>query len=56
MAVPVATWFYFLSLRVMSAKLLGIALMIGLYGAWLFMKGMIMFCAPKSEPGDMGDK
>jgi hypothetical protein len=56
MAVPVATWFYFLSIRVMSAKLLGIAIMIGLYGMWLFMKGMIMFVSPKSEPGDIGDK
>lgn len=56
MAVPVAAWFYFLSIRVMSAKLLGLAMVIGLYGAYLFLKGMIMFVSPKSEPGDVGDK
>jgi hypothetical protein len=56
MAVPVASWFFFLSLRVIPMKLFAITIMIGLYGMYCLLKGVIMFVSPKSEPGDIGDK
>jgi len=37
-------------------KLFAVTVAVGLWGAWWFLKGMIMFCAPKSEPGDVADK
>jgi hypothetical protein len=55
-AVPIAAWFYFLSLRIIPAKLFGLTLMVGLYGMWLFIQGLVMFMSPKSEPGDVGAK
>jgi hypothetical protein len=55
-AVPIASWFYFLSLRIIPAKLLGLTIMVGLYGMWLLIRGLIMFISPKSEPGDVGAK
>jgi hypothetical protein len=30
--------------------------MVGIYGAYCFLKGMIMFFSPKSEPGDVSEK
>lgn len=57
MAVPVATWFFFvLELHFVEAKILGLTILVGLYGLYSFMKGSIMFLSPKSEPGDVGDK
>ena len=37
-------------------KLFAVTIMVGLYGAYLFVKGTIMFCAPKSEPGDVSSQ
>ena len=37
-------------------KLFAVTIMVGLYGAYMFVKGTIMFCAPKSEPGDVSDQ
>jgi hypothetical protein len=34
-------------------KLFAVTIMVGLYGGYMFVKGAIMFCAPKSEPGDV---
>jgi len=36
--------------------LLGLAVMVAVYGAWLCLKGTFMILAPKSEPGDLADK
>jgi hypothetical protein len=30
--------------------------MVGLWGVWLLLNGIIMFLAPKSEPGDLADQ
>ena len=56
MAVPVAAWFYFLTLRIIPVKLFALTVMVGLYGLYLLLSGVIMFVAPKSEPGDLGAK
>jgi hypothetical protein len=37
-------------------KLFAVTIMVGLYGAYMFVKGVIMFCAPKSEPGDVSSQ
>jgi hypothetical protein len=37
-------------------KLLGMAVLTGLYGVWQFINGGLMFIAPKSEKGDVADK
>ena len=36
-------------------KLLGIAFAVGVYGGWLFLKGLLMLLAPKMETGDVAD-
>jgi hypothetical protein len=57
MVFPVAAWFFFLiELRFLPVKLWALTLMVGLYGAYCFLKGMIMFFSPKSEPGDVSEK
>lgn len=57
-AVPVV--FYFVAVAKAGdfapMKLFAITIMVGLYGAYLFVKGTIMFCAPKSEPGDVSSQ
>ena len=37
-------------------KLFAVTIMVGLYGAYMVVKGAIMFCAPKSEPGDVSSQ
>jgi len=56
MCVPLVALVVFHQIGMVSIKLLGIAFLIGLYGAWLLLKGTIMFVSPKSEPGDVADK
>ncbi len=51
--VPIAAWFIFASARFIPMKLFALTIMAGLYGAWMALKGTIMFFAPKSEPGDV---
>ena len=40
----------------MPIKIMGIAIAIGLYGAWLLINGIIMVAAPKMESGDLADQ
>ena len=56
MCVPVIAWIYFSSIGVIPLKLFGATCVVGVYGAWRFLKGTIMFVAPRSEPGDVADK
>lgn len=56
MCVPLGALVVFHQIGVFSAKLFGLALMVGLYGVWLLIKGSIMFVSPKSESGDVADK
>jgi len=57
-SVPVI--FYFVAIAKAGdfapMKLFAFTIMVGLYGAYLFVKGTIMFCAPKSEPGDVSSQ
>ena len=57
-AVPVI--FYFVAVAKAGdfapMKLFAFCIMVGLYGAYLLIKGAIMFCAPRSEPGDVSSQ
>lgn len=55
-AVPVATYFIFASIGVMSLKLLGLAVAVGLWGGWILFKGIFMVAIPDSEHGDVADQ
>ncbi len=54
--VPIAAWVGFMSIGFIPMKIFAVTVMVGLYGAWLLMKGTFMFVAPKSEPGDVADQ
>jgi len=57
MCVPVASFFIFMAvIGSLPLKLFAATVAVGLWGAWLFLKGMIMFISPKTEPGDVADK
>jgi hypothetical protein len=56
MCVPVVALIVFLSMGIFPLKLFAVTLMIGTYGAWQLLKGVIMFVAPKSEPGDVAEQ
>jgi hypothetical protein len=56
MAVPVVALLMFARLHVVSLTLLGLAIAVGLWGAWMFLRGSIMVLAPKLETGDVSDK
>lgn len=56
MCVPVVALVVFLSAGYLPIKLFAVTLMIGTYGAWQLLKGVIMFLAPKSEPGDVAEQ
>lgn len=55
MCVPVIALLYFLSIHIIPTKIFGLTLMVGLYGFYLFVKGILMAVAPKSEQGDVAD-
>jgi hypothetical protein len=54
--VPVVAWFIFQSVGIIPMKIFALTIMVGLYGAYMILKGTIMFTAPKSEPGDVSDQ
>ena len=56
MCVPVIAFLYFLHIRFMPAKIMGLAAAIGLYGVWLVVNGIIMVAVPKMESGDLADQ
>jgi len=51
--VPVAFYLVCTHMGVLPMKLFGLTIMVGLWGAYMLLKGLIMFFAPKSEPGDV---
>jgi hypothetical protein len=53
--VPVIAWVFFLHIGVIPVKLMGIAVMIGLWGCWQALNGSIMLVAPKMESGDVAE-
>jgi len=52
MCLPVFTWLYLL----VSWKLLALTVMGGVWGLWMFIKGLFMIASPTSESGDVADK
>ncbi len=56
MCVPVVAFFIFTSIGFIPLKPFAVTLMIGVWGAWMVLKGTIMFLAPKSEPGDVAEQ
>ncbi len=56
MAVPVVAILIFAFYHVVLISLLALALAVGLWGAWIFLRGSIMLLFPKTESGDVSDK
>jgi hypothetical protein len=57
MALPVVSWIYFaIQYKFIPLKLWSLTLMVGIFGIYWFLKGMIMFFSPGSEPGDVSEK
>ena len=54
--VPIVALIIFLSIGVIPLKLFAVTIMIGLYGAYTALKGILMAVAPKSERGDVADQ
>jgi hypothetical protein len=56
MWVPVIAFIIFRSVGFMPLKLMGAAILIGVYGVYLEIMGLLMAIAPKSEKGDVADQ
>lgn len=56
MCVPVVAFIYFSGTGFFPLKTLGAAVGVGLWGAYIFLKGSLILLAPRSEPGDIADK
>ena len=54
--VPIIALLIFLHIGVILMKLFGLTLMVGLYVAYLVIRGILMAVAPKSELGDVSDQ
>lgn len=54
--VPIISWFIFLSMRVIPVKIFAVTIMVGLYGVYLFLRGLIMLLSPRAEHGDVADQ
>ena len=53
MFVPVVAWSAHVAM--ISLKLMGGAIAVGLWGCWLVLNGIIMLVAPKLESGDVAE-
>jgi hypothetical protein len=56
MAVPIVAILIFAYFHVVLITLLALAIAVGLWGVWMFLRGSIMLLFPKSESGDVSDK
>jgi hypothetical protein len=56
MWVPVIAFIVFRSIGYMPLKLMGACILVGVYGAYLGLNGILMAVAPKSEKGDVADQ
>jgi hypothetical protein len=55
MCVPVIAFLFFAHFRYFPIKLLAVAGMVGLYGAWEALNGTFILVAPKMESGDVAE-
>ena len=54
--LPIVTWIFFVAvIHLIFIKIWAITLMVGLYGMYCLIKGVIMFFSPGSEPGDVSE-
>ncbi len=56
MCVPVIALVIFLAIGYIPYKIMGAAAVVGVYGVYLVIKGLLMALAPKSESGDVADQ
>ncbi|MDR3456154.1 MAG: hypothetical protein P4N60_01805 [Verrucomicrobiae bacterium] len=56
MFVPIIAWIIFALIGVILLKLMAIAIMVGCYGFWLLINGIIALVAPKMESGDVAEQ
>jgi len=56
MAVPIVALIVFLCIGVIPLKIFAVTIMIGLWGVWTLISGIIMVLAPKAEHGDLADQ
>lgn len=56
MCVPVLTFLAFLYFRIMPIRLMAVAIMVGLWGVWQVINGLIALLAPKMESGDVAEQ
>jgi hypothetical protein len=54
--LPVIVWFSISSMSSIRARGFGVTILIGLYGIWSLVTGLMMLIAPKTEPGDVAEK
>ncbi|MGH7941053.1 MAG: hypothetical protein ACREFR_08295, partial [Limisphaerales bacterium] len=55
MCVPIIALLFFLHIGIIPTKLFALTVMVGLAGLWLFVNGLLMAIAPKSERGSVAD-
>ena len=55
-AVPVVAYRIFAGIGIIPMRIFGLTIMVGLWGAWMLLKGTIMSLTPKSESGDLADQ
>lgn len=53
---PVAAFIFCAVIGIFITKLIGAAVLVGLYGAYLLLRGFLMAVAPKSEKGDVANQ
>lgn len=53
--VPIASFATFKAVGYLPVKIFGLTVMVGAYGAWQVIKGVLMFLSPKSESGDAAE-
>ena len=56
MLVPVVAYIIFASIGVIPLKLFAATVVVGLWGAWLVLKGLFMAVSPKTEAGDVSEQ
>jgi len=53
---PIVSWIFFIAvIHLIFIKIWALTLMVGLYGMYCLIKGLIMFFSPGSEPGDVSE-
>ena len=56
MAVPLVVYLIMAHFGVISLKLLSFAVVVGLWGAYMVFKGLMLILIPKAEKGDIADQ